>query len=485
MNDNKILSKATAGSEVAENETSGLKNYFLKTYLWDQIIEDDIDIVFGCKGSGKSALYSYLSEYSYDLIGENTILVPSVNPRGTVAFKDLQTKPPTNEIEFNYIWKLYFVLIIAQKLTEFKYKDSNYKLVIEKLQESDLLPRSFTFPAMLRMVRDYIFKIKPSIEPNVTLGDSGQLDRIGCKICLSEPSTKEADRGMVSIDYLFELINKSLTENDNSVWLSIDRLDVVFVDSLELEVNALRALFKVYIDLMAYDKIRLIVFLRDDIWNRIIEKGFRELSHITRVDNIQWNDESLFVLIISRLLENEKILEYFQMDRIEILQNKDMQISFFNKIFAEKVGDQRHSFKWMYAKLCDGKGNCSPRELIHLVNASIKAQAKHISLGKPFPEECLIGPEAIKTGLKEVSKKKLSILISEYPELSTYIHRLKRKNVRLTLSDLKEYWSINKREVSIISKKLFQLGFFKNESEDAENPKILIPELYRPAMGMN
>jgi len=217
MKDNKVLHKATAGSEVAENETTGLKNYFLKTYIWDQIIENEVDIIFGCKGSGKSAIYSYLTEYSYDLIGENTILVPSVNPRGTAAFKDLRTKPPTDEIEFNYIWKLYFVLIITQKLTEFKYKDHNYQLVIEKLQESDLLPRSYSFPAMLKMVRDYIFKINPSIEPNLSIGESGQIEKIGCKICLSEPSSKEADRGIVSIDYLFKLLNNSLKESDNSV----------------------------------------------------------------------------------------------------------------------------------------------------------------------------------------------------------------------------------------------------------------------------
>jgi len=236
---------------------------------------------------------------------------------------------------------------------------------------------------------------------------------------------------------------------------------------------------------MAYDNIRLIVFLRDDIWNRIIEKGLRELSHITRVDNIHWDDGSLFVLIISRLLENEKILEYFGMSKAKVLQDKDLQISFFNKIFVEKVGDQRHSFKWMYTKLCDGKGNCSPRELIHLVNASIKAQAKQLSIGKPFPKECLIDQDAIKSGFKEVSKKKLNTLISEYPELSIYIHRLKKKKVRLTISDLNEYWPIKRKEVTIIAKKLFQLGFFKNESEDVENPKILIPELYRPALGMN
>lgn len=348
MSDNKLLSKASAGNRVAEQETTGLKNYFQKTFIWDGIIDDETDVVFGCKGSGKSAIYSYLTSYSYDLVGANTILVPAVNPRGTAAFKDLKINPPTGEVEFNHIWKLYFVLIITQKLTEFRYLDRYFQEVVEKLQESNLLPRSYTFPAMLKMVRDYILQINPSFEPKATIGDNGQIDSIGCKIILSEPTTQQADNGVVSIDYLFKLINSSLEINGEKVWVSIDRLDVVFLENLDLEVNALRALFKVYIDLQEYDAIRLIIFLRDDIWNRIIEKGFRELSHITKTDCIIWDEDSLFNLLMDRLIENEKVLAYYNLTKEDVSKNKGTKLNLYNLLFAQKIGgDKRHSFKWI------------------------------------------------------------------------------------------------------------------------------------------
>ncbi len=75
--------------------------------------------------------------------------------------------------------------------------------------------------------------------------------------------------------------------------LALDRLDVAFADEGELEANALRALFLVYLDLLAYDRITLKIFLRSDIWRRIMQSGFREASHITRNLTIQWNRQAL------------------------------------------------------------------------------------------------------------------------------------------------------------------------------------------------
>ena len=46
-----------------------------------------------------------------------------------------------------------------------------------------------------------------------------------------------------------------------NLWIGLDRLDVAFAESLDLEKNALRALFKVYLDLMAYRALHLKIFL--------------------------------------------------------------------------------------------------------------------------------------------------------------------------------------------------------------------------------
>ena len=198
-----VIRRTNVGARIAENEKEGLTKYFQKTYLWDQILNEDIDIVFGCKGSGKSAIYNFLSNQTDEIFENNGILAFAENPRGAVAFKDLNITPPTGQAEFRHIWKLYFILVITQKLQEFSYNDSHMKIVIEKLQDSNLLARRTSLTALVKMARDFVRSA--SIEANLSFSETtGTINNAGIKISLNEPSTKMADIGIVSVDYLFE-----------------------------------------------------------------------------------------------------------------------------------------------------------------------------------------------------------------------------------------------------------------------------------------
>ena len=75
---------------------------------------------------------------------------------------------------------------------------------------------------------------------------------------LFEPSAEETKVGFISIDYLLNLANEVLKSTTNfTVWILLDRLDVAFTDNPTLETNALRALFRVYLDMAAYTNIKL------------------------------------------------------------------------------------------------------------------------------------------------------------------------------------------------------------------------------------
>lgn len=469
------------GSRVAEQEVEGLKSYFLKTPLWDQILDDQVDVVFGCKGSGKSAIYNYLPNNEYDLLGRNIHLVLAENPRGAIAFKDLNTSPPTSEFEFKSIWKLYFTILISQKLTEEHYSDSDFNLVIEKLQESDLIQRRTSFTAIVKMVRDYIRRISPTFEPNVGLdNNSGTINRIGVKISLLEPSTKDSDKGIVSIDYLFELLNSSLVAKKEKIWLAIDRLDAIFQENFELEANALRTLFQVYIELQMYTQIRLIIFLRDDIWNKIIEKGFRETSHITKLATISWEKDSLFQLLMSRFEKNEALLSSLKLK----IDSENIREELFEKIFPKKtIEGNDFNFDWLVSKIKDGLNNASPRELIQLVTAAIKNEIKRIS-EKKAGLDSLLSMESLFEGLKDASKTKLDTIIAEYPGLKIFIFRLKGKKARLSFDELRDLWSINKKDTGVIINNLIKIGFLKSESKDETYKELLIPIIFRPALNI-
>ena len=114
--------------------------------------------------------------------------------------------------------------------------------------------------------------------------------------------------GLISVDSLFSDLNNALQQRSLKVWVLLDRLDVAFVDNHSLEENALRALIRAYGDIRNLDQLSLKIFLREDIWKRVTEKGLREASHLVRYVNYQLDQPALLNLIVKRLLNNDVLV---------------------------------------------------------------------------------------------------------------------------------------------------------------------------------
>lgn len=62
-----ILAQMTFGKRIAEEEGDELEAYFVETDQWRKILTGEIDVVYGAKGSGKSAIYSLLQKRKPEL----------------------------------------------------------------------------------------------------------------------------------------------------------------------------------------------------------------------------------------------------------------------------------------------------------------------------------------------------------------------------------------------------------------------------------
>jgi hypothetical protein len=271
MKKEEILKSSSFGKRTAEEESNNLEKYFVETDEWRQLFKGEDDIIYGPKGSGKSALYALLSNRKDDLFDRNILLIAAENVSGAPVFRDLVDNPPTSEDELRKLWKLYFASLIGNAFRDYEIKNESAKKLYTFLEDAELLHRNWNLKKVLRAVREYLKYLKPeAIETGVGLDPvSGLPNELKGKIIFSEPSIKQRELGFTSIDDLMRLANKSLSEIDFKIWIVLDRLDVAFVSSEELEGNALRALFRVYLDFQAIEQIALKIFLRDDIWSRI------------------------------------------------------------------------------------------------------------------------------------------------------------------------------------------------------------------------
>lgn len=299
-----LLKQLSFGAQVAEDEVAELANYFVETNDWAKIENGEIDIVRGEKGAGKSAIYSLLLTRESMFFDKGILLVAAENPRGATVFKDLVADPPTSENEFIALWKLYALTIIAQQLRDYEIKGSKVDQVFRALEDAKLLETEFSLKSVLRAAHEYAKRLIAweAIEGDVKLDPATQMPSgLTGRIILREPDSELKAKGIISVDSLFEIVNVVLKENNIKVWVLLDRLDVAFIENHELEANALRALIRAYADIRSRENISLKIFLREDIWRRITEKGFREASHLIRYVILDWTEPAILNLIVRKI----------------------------------------------------------------------------------------------------------------------------------------------------------------------------------------
>ena len=240
------------------------------------------------------------------------------------------------------------------------------------LSEQGFLDKKADLSRLLKSVVGYAKRyFSPAVEGSISVDPNTGIQTYTGKITPGEPEAEQARQGYVSIDYLGSLAEKALKDTDYNIWVLLDRLDVAFAETVELEKNALRALFRVYRDFSAFEHIKLKIFIRSDIWQRIIDEGFREASHITRDVTVEWPETALLNLIVRRALKNEAILKEYNIDRDTVLHDAAAQQKLFYKLFPKQIdqGPQKPTtLSWILSRRADGTTKTAPREVIHLLN---------------------------------------------------------------------------------------------------------------------
>ncbi|OGG57792.1 hypothetical protein A2765_05160 [Candidatus Kaiserbacteria bacterium RIFCSPHIGHO2_01_FULL_56_24] len=455
-----LLEGLSFGQRVAEQEPK-LEEYFVETLIWRKILRGEVDIVYGMKGSGKSAIFHLLS--TGRAVPQNVKIIPAEDTRGDPVFSAIKQDPPTSEIQFVYLWKLYILSLIASDPQILEILKRDHSELVEQLSSVGVIGDDKA--RILSRVLKYVDSVSVSTV-EIKLKDPGE-------------SKKSID-----VDEVLKLLNSILKQNGKIVWILFDRLDAVFDYNTELEQNALRALFRVYQDSAKYDSIRLKIFLRKDIWKSLTEKGMREGSHITLSDSIEWSEPNIVNLIVRRLLSNPEIVSAFNVDSQSVLNNYELQKDFFYRVFPKQIdaGSRKsETIRWLMARVSDGTQKIAPRELIHLLNEAKDGQINAMELGEAAPPgENLFTPTAIKNALPPVSQARMEqTIFAEYPDLKKFILMLEGEKATQSIESLMKIWDMSIEDAVDMASRLVDIGFFETRG-DKRNPEFRVPFLYRP-----
>lgn len=485
-----VLKNIEIGERVAEEEADQLERYFFETDQWNQMFEGKIDVVYGPKGSGKSALYTLLNKKEGELFDRGVLLALAENVRGATVFRSIVADPPPSELSFVYLWKIYCLCILAKALRDYDIKNDDSKALINALEKVGLLPAADSLNVLFRAVSSYfkgwLSRDTKTVEYALTIDPSSGTPTFSLKTEFAD-KPEEQNLGDIPVEELFEVANSALAKEEVSVWLLFDRLDVAFAESLEIERNALRALFRVYNDLKANDYIRMKIFVRDDIWQRITYGGFTEASHITRSVHIKWNEEGLLNLVMLRLLSNKSFIEYAGVEPETIKADYKKQHDLFYTLVPRQIdtGNNPDTFNWILSRTADSSGNSVPREIIHMLETAKETQIRKLERGgEEPPERQLFERSSFREAIPIVSKVRFEqTLLAEYPNMREYLIKLKGEKSEQTIVTLSKLWGTEDGVTRNLAYRLGEIGFFEIRGTK-EAPSFWVPFLYRSALNL-
>ncbi|MDO3107363.1 P-loop ATPase, Sll1717 family [Mycobacteroides abscessus] len=476
-----VLQALDLGSSVAEHDEL-LRQHFVETSTFKQVLQGKKDVVAGDKGTGKTAIFRILSE-NYTTYPElnDVEVIAAFNPAGTPIFQRLLETATLDENQYISVWKVYFVSLAGNWILNFFDGDfsDDMKKLNQLLTQADLRSVDDTaqtiFAKLISRLKRLIPNIK-SLEGKATASAGGIPILSGKLEFGSDKRPTEADPDLVRPDDALALVQKILVQSDIKLWLVVDRLDEAFQGQPIVERPALRALFRTYLDMLAFDNMRLKLFVRHDLFSRIIVGGFVNLTHINarRVD-ITWDDEDLWDLLQRRMRSSAAFIDFLDAEGAD-----DKHL--FNIVFPDQVdqGSRRpETWAWILTRVRDANGVKPPRNLIDLV---LKAQYQQSKREERDPRrykegERLIAGDALKKGLQALSEERVQdTLLAEAGEDAQLIEFFRNGKAEHNLESLTELFS---EDVEAKIELLKSLGFLEPVGSTYK-----VPMLYRGGLNI-
>lgn len=497
-----LLAKLDLGSSVAENDHL-LEAARVETSVFHDLLGDRVDLVPGTKGSGKSALYRICVDFLPQVLLSNrkVVVAHGVHKHGDsvfLAYKDcFETLSENDFIDF---WCLYLISLANEQFI----KDVKFEKILQPVS-SDVarfraayrqarIPEFASEKKTLREILGWVLTALKLWKPKVKFAPPGDVGEFELEL-FSAPATKEvligkSDEPLMPqyIAGLKSAIESILVKTDLNLWLMVDRLDELFPRRSELERRALRALLRT-LRVFESSRIRVKVFLRDDMFEQIVagSDGFTALTHVTSrtADTLRWSESQIMTMVVQRLFSQPILQSEFDIDLDRLKSSVSYQTEAFYKVFPRAVHPglkQSPTLRWIYSHVRDGRGVVTPRDVIDLLTRAGQRQRDEYNADPNGTCDALIGGQAIRYGLDELSRKKRTHhLEAEFPHLWPRIKKLVGGRTEYSEHALQQIYG---RSVNIAIEDMVSIGVMAKSSREGK-ASFKIPHLYRRGLELS
>jgi hypothetical protein len=476
-----LLRSLDLGSSVAEFDES-LEKYFVENEAFHALISDKADVIAGDKGTGKTAVYRVLQKRFAAIEQLKGVeVLAGFNPAGNPIFQKLVQQRVLSEGQYASVWKAYVFSLVGNWALEIagpKFSDNfeRLDLLLENtgLRSKDDKPETIFSKSINSMQRVLVPK---KAEVEFTLSESG-IPIVTPRLEFGGAHGENSATKEVPHEQALRLLNQCLDDLGYNVWLALDRLDEAFQGFPEVEIPALRALLRTYLDLLEFPRLRLKLFVRRDLFRKIIGGGFVNLTHINaRKIEIVWEESDLMNLLAERIRDNKEFLAGVP---------KDAQSGekLFYRLFPDKVDKAERkptTWNWVMSRIRDANDVKPPRNLIDLVKLAREAQIRAESRTPTELQEGhpLIAAEALRSAHERLSGQRVedTLLAESAADTARLIERFRKSRSEHNLDTLATTLGLQGDQLTAAIRQRMEVGFLEPVGESWK-----VPMLYRDGL---
>ena len=425
---------------------------FQKTADFDRCLEDQVWVIRGRKGTGKSTLYTLFTQHRENAEKrsrgrlDNVAIISghgvsnSFKPNADV-FSDIQKKITADDTDWLSLWRAYAVIRLYQSYREFSE-------IIKKAKLTGLLSH-------LKNFNTAEYSAWESKHTAKLLEFVNYIELNGlCRDAITH-------------------LNSYLKTKNQKIWLLYDDLDQDIKENTSWQKEALGGLMRLIYDTNnnSLYQIRFKVFLREDIWNNLV---FTNKSHFgdARTLLLQWGTEDFFRLAYRLAIggsEKFRSLANRMAPLVNISLDESNEES-LRQLLSPLWGLRREKTQtayvstWIYSRLTDSSGNTYPRSLTILLKKAQEVELQQ-SQGKSAPTDHLLRWNSLTKGLEAASIERCDAIKNEYPELSEFFNNIGELGSLFSEAQLKAFWQKSMQSqfntFDVFSKRLKDIGILQ------------------------
>lgn len=478
-NKNRGVLQALSFGKVDSESENDLAARFLKTREFEKFVDPDTLLVLGPKGSGKSAIFRFLTTFEADARREtgsvlNNIIIAPATGQGDlkeVSSADLEDIGRAPEFDYDKFWRLYISLKVASALGRNGFQSTG---TLREVLRAFGQKKDYRILPMLKAGWGWAIGAPPR-KVTLSVGDYAVSFEGGARIDITGLLAEEED---------------ILQKSNKTLWLLFDRIDELQSARPDQRKALLEALFRTQISFMGrFPHIRLKIFLRTDIWSTL---NFNNKSHLDdkRVELV-WNADNLLRLMNKRALSTPAVRQHVVSSGVSLGSGpaEELPLSIQREIFYSIFEKQVYSgpkeadlFEWMLARITDGLNAKYPRELITFGNQSKEKQLAKDTL----PDNVLISGTAVLEAFGEVSRRRVNTYLSEFAELQEHIKKFNGYGkATFTRDELTALFQGLPLSGNSAIERLYDVGVIIPKGGNVNTAREFeIPRLYRNGLGL-